>query len=188
MSKPGTGPPAGTTPRAPLRAAHRRPDGWLSRPLSTAAGMLVARALPAGLGASSKMYTLFSDGPLPSVRNSSSFSPHRLYELKNLATNSADFTKTTYGSIADFGLTHGLIRPIREIRGESFWRKSGLQTTVSSRVRAMARNALQNVVIVLVGTKYAGNVGAVARAMHNMGLEQLRLVAPELSINAAAVR
>jgi len=26
--------------------------------------MLVARALPAGLGASSKMYTLFPDGPL----------------------------------------------------------------------------------------------------------------------------
>jgi len=25
--------------------------------------MLVARALPAGLGASSKMYTLFPDGP-----------------------------------------------------------------------------------------------------------------------------
>src|SRR5206468_12620818 len=29
-----------------------------------APGMLVARALPAGLGASSKMYTLFPDGPL----------------------------------------------------------------------------------------------------------------------------
>ena len=28
--------------------------------------MLVARALPAGLGASSKMYTLFPDGPLAS--------------------------------------------------------------------------------------------------------------------------
>ena len=28
-----------------------------------APGMLVARALPAGLGASSKMYTLFPDGP-----------------------------------------------------------------------------------------------------------------------------
>ena len=52
----------------------------------------------------------------------------------------------------------------------------------------MARNALKNVVIVLVGTKYAGNVGAVARAMHNMGLEQLRLVAPECSINEEAVR
>src|SRR6266496_6184453 len=49
-------------------------------------------------------------------------------------------------------------------------------------------NALKNVVIVLVGTKYAGNVGAVARAMHNMGLEQLRLVAPECSINEEAVR
>src|SRR6266581_8800950 len=49
---------------APLRAAARRPAGCVARSLHTAAGMLVARALPAGLGASSKMYTLFPDGPL----------------------------------------------------------------------------------------------------------------------------
>src|SRR5213592_1664500 len=49
---------------APLRAAARRPPGCVARSLHTAAGMLVARALPAGLGASSKMYTLFPDGPL----------------------------------------------------------------------------------------------------------------------------
>src|SRR5881409_3635341 len=48
----------------PLRAAARRPSGCVARSLHTAAGMLVARALPAGLGASSKMYTLFPDGPL----------------------------------------------------------------------------------------------------------------------------
>src|SRR5437763_7631060 len=51
---------------APLRAAARRPAGCVARSLHTAAdaaGMLVARALPAGLGASSKMYTLFPDGP-----------------------------------------------------------------------------------------------------------------------------
>jgi len=48
---------------APLRAAARRPPGCVARSLHTAAGMLVARALPAGLGASSKMYTLFPDGP-----------------------------------------------------------------------------------------------------------------------------
>src|SRR5256884_9562799 len=51
-------------PAAPLRAAARRPAGCVARSLHTAAGMLVARALPAGLGASSKMYTLFPDGPL----------------------------------------------------------------------------------------------------------------------------
>ena len=64
----GRRPPAA----APLRAAARRPAGpqarWLCCSLLTyrsgAAGMLVARALPAGLGASSKMYTLFPDGPL----------------------------------------------------------------------------------------------------------------------------
>src|SRR5437667_4424954 len=49
---------------APLRAAARRPAGGVARSLHTAPGMLVARALPAGLGASSKMYTLFPDGPL----------------------------------------------------------------------------------------------------------------------------
>ncbi|PYV06080.1 MAG: hypothetical protein DMG10_02900 [Acidobacteria bacterium] len=48
---------------APLRAAARRPAGGVARSLHTAPGMLVARALPAGLGASSKMYTLFPDGP-----------------------------------------------------------------------------------------------------------------------------
>jgi len=48
---------------APLRAAARGPAGGVARSLRTAPGMLVARALPAGLGASSKMYTLFPDGP-----------------------------------------------------------------------------------------------------------------------------
>src|SRR5439155_12422934 len=54
---------------APLRAVARRPPGCVARSLHTTAdtaGMLVARALPAGLGASSKMYTLFPDGPLAS--------------------------------------------------------------------------------------------------------------------------
>src|SRR5205809_7992557 len=46
------------------QAAARRPAGRVARSLHTATGMLVARALPAGLGASSKMYTLFPDGPL----------------------------------------------------------------------------------------------------------------------------
>src|SRR5439155_26759755 len=53
--------------RRALRAAARRPAGCVARSLHTAAvaaGMLVARALPAGLGASSKMYTLFPDEPL----------------------------------------------------------------------------------------------------------------------------
>ena len=54
---------------APLRAAARRPAGCVARSLHTAAGMLVARALPAALGASSKMYTLFPDGPLACKRS-----------------------------------------------------------------------------------------------------------------------
>ena len=52
-----------------MPARRRAPAGcgpqarWLCCSLLTA-GMLVARALPAGLEASSKMYTLFPDGPL----------------------------------------------------------------------------------------------------------------------------
>src|SRR5438552_17379121 len=53
---------------APLRAAARRPAGCVARSLHTAAGMLVARALPPGLGASTKMYTLFPDRPLAPSR------------------------------------------------------------------------------------------------------------------------
>jgi tRNA (cytidine32/uridine32-2'-O)-methyltransferase len=39
-------------------------------------------------------------------------------------------------------------------------------------------NPLANIRIVLVNTTHPGNIGAVARAMKNMGLEQLWLVAP----------
>ena len=51
---------------APLRAAARRPAGFVARSANTAAGMRLARAAPSGLGASSKVYTLFLDGPLDS--------------------------------------------------------------------------------------------------------------------------
>ncbi len=39
---------------APLRAAARRPAGFVARSANTAAGMRLARVAPAGLGASSK--------------------------------------------------------------------------------------------------------------------------------------
>src|SRR5207247_6090978 len=45
------------------QAAARRPAGRVARSLHTATGMLVARALPAGLGACSKVQMLFCDGP-----------------------------------------------------------------------------------------------------------------------------
>lgn len=48
---------------APLRAAARRPAGFVARSLHAAEGMLVARASPAGLGASSKVGLLFRDRP-----------------------------------------------------------------------------------------------------------------------------
>lgn len=47
---------------------------------------------------------------------------------------------------------------------------------------------LNNVVVILVGTKYAGNVGSVARAMHNMGLSRLRLADPQCGIDDEALR
>ena len=37
---------------------------------------------------------------------------------------------------------------------------------------------LDRIRIVLIGTSHPGNIGATARAMHNMGLSELALVAP----------
>ncbi len=52
----------------------------------------------------------------------------------------------------------------------------------------MSNGCLKNIVVVLVGTKYPGNIGSVARAMHNMGLKQLRLVAPQCTVNEESFR
>jgi tRNA/rRNA methyltransferase len=52
----------------------------------------------------------------------------------------------------------------------------------------MPANPLNNIVIVLIGTKYAGNLGSVARAMHNMGLKHLRLVSPQCTLDDEAYR
>ncbi|WP_252106777.1 MULTISPECIES: tRNA (cytosine(32)/uridine(32)-2'-O)-methyltransferase TrmJ [unclassified Halomonas] len=41
---------------------------------------------------------------------------------------------------------------------------------------------LERIRIVLIGTSHPGNIGAVARAMHNMGLADLRLVAPRCEV------
>lgn len=45
---------------------------------------------------------------------------------------------------------------------------------------------LDDVRIVLVGTTHPGNIGATARAMHTMGLTDLRLVAPKVFPHAEA--
>ena len=47
---------------------------------------------------------------------------------------------------------------------------------------------LENVFIILAGTKYAGNVGSAARAMFNMGLSRLVLAAPQCTINEESYR
>lgn len=47
------------------------------------------------------------------------------------------------------------------------------------------RARLARVRVVLVRPLYAGNVGAVARAMNNMGMEDLVLVAPQCSVNGS---
>ena len=48
--------------------------------------------------------------------------------------------------------------------------------------------SLDNVVIILSGTKYPGNIGSAARAMFNMGLSQLVLAAPQCAINEESYR
>jgi tRNA/rRNA methyltransferase len=45
-----------------------------------------------------------------------------------------------------------------------------------------------NVAIILAGTKYPGNIGSAARAMYNMGLDQLILAAPQCAINEESYR
>jgi tRNA/rRNA methyltransferase len=52
----------------------------------------------------------------------------------------------------------------------------------------MKPNLLDNVAIILSGTKHPGNIGSVARAMHNMGLTDLRLANPRCQINEESER
>ena len=52
----------------------------------------------------------------------------------------------------------------------------------------MAARGLDNIAVVLVGTKYSGNLGSVARAMYNMDLRDLRLVRPECRVDEEAAR
>jgi tRNA/rRNA methyltransferase len=47
---------------------------------------------------------------------------------------------------------------------------------------------LDNVFIILSGSKYSGNVGSAARAMFNMGLERLVLAAPQCTIDEDSYR
>jgi len=47
---------------------------------------------------------------------------------------------------------------------------------------------LDNVAIILAGTKHPGNIGSVARAMANMGIGRLVLAAPRCEINEEARR
>ena len=46
----------------------------------------------------------------------------------------------------------------------------------------------ENVAIILAGTKHPGNIGSAARAMFNMGLDQLILAAPQCEINDESYR
>lgn len=52
----------------------------------------------------------------------------------------------------------------------------------------MPGGALDNIHIVLVGTKHPGNIGSVARALHNMGISHLRLAGPQCRINEESYR
>jgi tRNA/rRNA methyltransferase len=47
---------------------------------------------------------------------------------------------------------------------------------------------LNNIEIILTGSKYPGNIGSAARAMRNMGLGRLRLAGPQCSIDEEAIR
>jgi tRNA/rRNA methyltransferase len=46
----------------------------------------------------------------------------------------------------------------------------------------------ENIAIILAGTKHPGNIGSAARAMFNMGLDQMILAAPKCEINDESYR
>ena len=48
--------------------------------------------------------------------------------------------------------------------------------------------SIENVVIILSGTKHPGNIGSAARAICNMGLSRLVLVAPQCAVNEESYR
>jgi TrmH family RNA methyltransferase len=48
--------------------------------------------------------------------------------------------------------------------------------------------SVENVAIILVGTKHPGNIGSAARAMCNMGLKRLLLAAPQCTISEESYR
>ncbi len=50
----------------------------------------------------------------------------------------------------------------------------------------MSENSLDNIRIILVNTQFPGNIGAVARAMKNMGLSRLYLVNPGCKLDKEA--
>ena len=52
----------------------------------------------------------------------------------------------------------------------------------------MLTDPLKNITLVLVRPQYAGNIGAVCRAMKNMGLTRLNLVSPEQDHQSAEAR
>jgi tRNA/rRNA methyltransferase len=60
------------------------------------------------------------------------------------------------------------------------WNPDPQPGTAGTRVAIMS---LHNCRVVLVGTRIAANLGAVARVMRNLGLEDLALVAPEAELN-----
>jgi TrmH family RNA methyltransferase len=52
----------------------------------------------------------------------------------------------------------------------------------------MTHHPLENIVIILKGTKHPGNIGSAARAMNNMGLKTLVLADPQCEVNEESFR
>jgi len=59
-------------------------------------------------------------------------------------------------------------------------------TQATIEIAAESENSLDNIRIVLINTQFPGNIGAVARAMKNMGLSRLYLVNPGCSLDKEA--
>ena len=85
-------------------------------------------------------------------------------------------------------MVFGVLEKARSLANDLEIDQKGLNHKYSAWRNRLGRRQmkLQNIRIVMVGTTHPGNIGAAARAMHNMSISQLTLVDPQCPIGDIA--
>jgi tRNA (cytidine32/uridine32-2'-O)-methyltransferase len=85
-------------------------------------------------------------------------------------------------------MVFGVLEKARSLANDLEIDQKGLNHKYSAWRNRLGRRQmrLQNIRIVMVGTTHPGNIGAAARAMHNMSISQLTLVDPQCPIGEIA--